>query len=222
MRQAALYSVQDVTLWLYEWIIDFYTPYILIRCTGFTNSKAQAERIAVYGLITTCLLAAELERLNQVGLLVDILVDVIGEDLTGQETEPATPRPDGAGGPLLPEEGMRELAEALNRLDGFTREVLVFGHMEAVDTKALACLFHTSTDRIETEMARGERQLAQRLRHACGGRRPVSGADVPALLAELATALDPTLADRVADLALAYLTGCSREGTTVLASWTLN
>ena len=222
MRQAALYSVENVTLWLYEWIIDFYTPYILIRSTRFTNSKAQAERIAVYGLITTCLLAVKLERLSQVGLLVDILVDVIGEDVTGREAQAARARADGAGDPLLPDEGMRELAKALNLLDGFTREVLVFGHVEGMDAKALASLFHMSPGQMATEMARGQRQLAQHLRHAPDADPAVSGPDVSALLAELAAELDSTLAGRVGALALAYLTRCSREGTTVLASWSLN
>lgn len=222
MRQAALYSVEDVTLWLYEWIIDFYTPYILIRSTRFTHSKTQAERIAVYGLITTCLLAVKLERLSQVGLLVDILVDVIGEDVTWREAEAAEPRADGPEDLLLPDEDMRELAKALNLLDGFTREVLVFGHVEGMDAKALASLFHTSPGQIATEMARGRRQLVQHLRRAPDADQGVSGADVPALLTELAVTLNSTRAARVGALALAYLTQRSREGTTVLASWSLN
>lgn len=222
MRQAALYSVEDVTLWLYEWIIDFYTPYILIRSTRFTNSTTQVERIAVYGLITTCLLAVELERLSQVGLLVDILVDVIGEDLTRREAEAAEPPADGAGDPLLPNDGMRQVARALNLLDGFTREVLVFGHVDGMDTKALASLFHTSPGQMATEMARGRRQLARHLRRAPDADVALWDPDMPALLAELAAALDSTLAGRVGTLALTYLTQRSRESTTVLVSWSLN
>lgn len=222
MRPDALYSVEDVTLWLYEWIIGFYTPYILIRSAKFTNSKTQAERIAVYGLVTTCLLAVELKRLGQVGLLVDVMVDVVGEDLARRDTDKSVRLAGGTGDLLLPDGRIQDVAAALNLLDGLPRELLVFGHCGAMDAKALACLFHTSPQKIATEMARSERQLAQHLRHAPGQNQAVSGPDVVLLLAELAAALDVTLAERAGGRALAYLTQCGREDATVLAYWNLN
>ena len=68
---------------LREWIIDLYAPYVLIRCAGFTNDRSQALMIGAYTLVTTCLMAERLDHLGQLGISVDVVVEVVGPDVVG-------------------------------------------------------------------------------------------------------------------------------------------
>ena len=47
---------------VYEWIIEFYGPYVLVRCSRYTNRRRQAQQIGAYTLITTCLVATSWSR----------------------------------------------------------------------------------------------------------------------------------------------------------------
>ncbi len=222
MRQAAGHTIDRATLWLSEWLIRFYLRYILIRCAKFTSSRDLAREIASYTLVTTCLLADELEHLGQLGLLVDTMVDVIGRDVIRQGGEPADAGE--APGALLFTDGrLPAVAEALNRLDRFTREVLIFHFVDSRDTGAIAGLLHRPATEVVAAIAKGQRMLARRFggRHSYTRRAP--GVHVDPLLAAFAAALDADLIRQIGACARSYLAQHAETGTTPRADhWTLN
>jgi DNA-directed RNA polymerase specialized sigma24 family protein len=187
MRRAR-HRVEGARLPLYEWIIERYACYVLVRCAWFTNSRGQAQRMGVYTLITTCLLTHELDHLGQLGFLVETMADVIGPDivLSGAAADPWG----GSDEPLLADPRMRRLAEALNLLPRPQREMLILRHVTRMKAGALAKLFHRPPARIAAQVRRAERRLAECLTdlHAGGGKTGRPG--VMSLLAEFEAGLD--------------------------------
>ncbi len=57
-----------------ERIMELYAPYVLVRCTRYTNRRRQAQQIGAYTLISTCSLAGELGPALPLGRIVDIVV----------------------------------------------------------------------------------------------------------------------------------------------------
>lgn len=208
MADGGRHYIDGDMLRLCEWIVKFYARYALLRCARFTNSRRRAEQIGIYTLITTCLLTRELEYSAQLGLLVDTMSDIIGRDVAGHEMSDP---PRDADEPLIADERLRKLAETLNGLDRFTREVLVFRHIERMDVAAIARLLHRSCEEVAARIARAEERLAEQL-----GELPVpgnepEGPDVPSLLAEFAVSLDADWVRNVGQCALAYLAGSIAE-----------
>jgi len=222
MRQAARHSIDGATLWLYEWVIRFYLRYVLIRCAKFTNRRDLAQEIASYTLVTTCLLAGELEHLGQFGLLVDTMVDVIGRDVVRQGREPPGAG-DAPGAKLFADGRLPAVADALNRLDRFTREVLVFHGVDLMDAGAIAGLLHRPATEVVAALASGQRMLAEHLGVSRSHSRQDAGAYVRPLLAAFAAAVDADLARQVSGCARSYLAQHSGNGTITRADrWTLN
>ena len=195
---------------LCEWIVKSYARYALLRCARFTNSRSRAEQIGVYTLITTCLLARELECRAQLAMLVDTMSDVIGRDVAGDET---SDQPCGADEPLIADEKLRELVEALNGLDRFTREVLAFRHIERMSVAAIARRLHESCEELTARIARAEELLAEQLGELHVPGSEPNGPDVPSLLAEFAVTLEADWVRNVGQCALAYLAGSMAEDT---------
>jgi hypothetical protein len=209
MRRTSPQPIDEAVLWLYEWIVDSYARYVLIRCARFTNRRAEAEQIASYTLLSTCLLVGELEHLGQLGMLVDLMADMIAEDAIRAGTK-APIRPDQADAMLMADERLRTLVDALNRLDQSTCELLVFRHVERMEVGDLARLLQRTPAEVRWQLARGEGTLAERL-GARSDASTMSSPRVRALLAGLRTGLDTDLARRVGGCALACLVECSRE-----------
>jgi hypothetical protein len=222
MRQAARYTIDGATLWLSEWIIRFYLRYILIRCAKFTGNRDLAREIASYALVTTCLLAGELEHLGQFGFLVDTMVDVIGRDVIRQGRE-SPDVADAPGARLFADGRLLAVAEVLNRLDRFTRQVLVFHFVDSRDADAIAELLHRPATEVMAAIIKGQRILAKRLGGGHSHTRTDAGGYVRPLLAAFAAALDANLAQQVGNCARGYLAQHA-TGTKPLWTnrWTMN
>jgi hypothetical protein len=83
MRRRTQKADEEARFNAYRHIIERYLRYVLIRCTGYTNNKAQVQRIAAYTLATACLLFDKLRGLGQLGSLVEMMVKIVGEDPMG-------------------------------------------------------------------------------------------------------------------------------------------
>jgi len=57
-----------------------YLPFVLIRCSKYTNSYRLAEIIAIYAFICSYLLSQILDGVNET-VIIDNMVGVVGEDL---------------------------------------------------------------------------------------------------------------------------------------------
>jgi DNA-directed RNA polymerase specialized sigma24 family protein len=195
--------VDPARLAVYEGIIELYAPYVLIRCARYTNRRRQAQQIGAYTLITTCLVAGELEQVEQLGRVVDIVLGVVGPDVV-------------SGGPrevwcgesdelLIVDRRIRTMAAALNSLKRPWREVLVLHYVTGMEPDDLARLLQEPVAEVTAKIGRAERLLARRLEGLQGKGDKVGAADMPSLLAEFAAALDAGWIREVADCALDYL-----------------
>jgi len=196
-------------LWLYDWIVQWYARYALIRCSAFTKRKTRAESLASYTLVTTCLLACELEHLGQLTVLIDALADVVGEDLVRANSGV----PDywaATDERLLTSERLEALVNGMNQLDRAAREIITLHYVEMIDVGAIAKLLRRPPAEVMTKMGEGERVLSERL----GGAPGIGAAcnvDVRGVLAELAAALDTSFAGPIGGCALGYLAKHQRE-----------
>ena len=204
MRPRAHRTDERERLTAYGHIIHRYLRYVLIRCTGYTNDKAQVQRIAVYALVTACLLFDKLRRLGQLGALVEMMVKIVGEDPTPQlpvdtlgdarDREPV----------FVLDERMCEVAGAINALDQFSRELLVLHHIEGIEVVALADAHGVSVDDIRTALSEAEGQFIELLHGLSSWGREVTP-DVHALLTVLAGGIDLPWANALATYALGYV-----------------
>jgi len=187
----------------YGHIIHRYLRYVLIRCTGYTNDKSQVQRMAVYALVTACLLFDKLTRLGQMGSLVEMTVKIVGEDptpelsidrrLDAQDREPV----------FVLDERMCEVAGAINALDQFPRELLMLHHIEGIDVVALADAHAVSVDDIRQATAEAEGQIIDLL-HGLSSWSDEVTPNVHMLLVALAGCIDGNWANALGEYALRY------------------
>jgi len=204
MRRARQ-TVDGAMLPVYERIITLYAPYVLVRCAAYPNGRRQAQQIAVYVLVCTCLLSGKVRHLRRVGKIVDVMMRVVGPDvvLSGEGRDWWGD----SGELLLVDTRMRNLVKALNVLKRPWREVLVLHHITGMETSDLAGLWHRSADQIAMRVHRAERLSARCLGGllANGDRPSVPG--VRSLLAQFAAALDAGWIEEVTLCAMNYLIG---------------
>jgi len=203
MRAHAHEAEEKVRLTAYRHIIQRYLRYVLIRCTGYTNDKAQAQRMAVYALVTACLLFDKLRRLGQLGLLTEMMVKIAAEDPTPEL--PFDPQGDApAGEPVFVlDDRMCEVAGAINGLEQFARELLVLHHIERLEVATLADVHGMSVGDIREALAEAEGQFVELLRGLSAWNGETSP-DVHALLVELADCIDLPWAQSLGEFALRY------------------
>ena len=204
MRPHAHEAEEKVRLIAYRHIIQRYLRYVLIRCTGYTNDKAQVQRMAVYALVTACLLFDKLRGLGELGSLVEMMVKIAAEDPTPDLPIIDAPgRVDRAGQVFGLDGRMCEVAGAINGLDQFSRELLVLHHIERLEVAALADAHGTSADTIQTALGEAETQFIELLR-GLSAWDDAAEPDVHALLVELADCIDLPWAERLAEFAMRY------------------
>jgi predicted RNA-binding protein YlxR (DUF448 family) len=190
---------------VFKRIVELYVPHVLVRCTRYTNRRRQAQQIGTYILITTCVMLRKLGPALPLGRIVDTVVGVVGPDVVskgegrewwGQSEEL-----------LIADERIRRTAQALNRLKGPLREVLVLHHVCWLEPDDLAPLLQSPAGEIEATLARARRLLARRLEGLGDKDHGARGVDVQAALAQFAAGLDRNWIAEVGACALDYLRG---------------
>ncbi len=191
---------EQAVLAVYERIVEVYTPYVLVRCAGYTNGRRQAQQIGAYTLVVTCLAARAVGRAVPVGRIVESELRVIGPDVVaGAGGEDWRAGPDE---PLFVDPRMRYMATALNALKRRGREVLILHHVAGLTPADLARLLEQPPDAVLARIGRAQRHLAGWL-----GVR-----DVRASMADFAAGLDTGWIQEVADCALDYLAREAHHG----------
>ena len=199
MRRVRRYAERGM-LRVYGRIIDLYGPYVLVRCTRYTNRRRQSQQIGTYALISTCLAVTQLQRVEQLGRVVDTMMDVVGPDVVLRGEGEAWWGP--SQELLLVDGRMRKLAGALNALKPPWREVLVLHHVGRMEVEDLERLLQEPAGAIVARISRGERLLGRRL----------GVARVRPWLACFAAGLDTDWIQEVADCAMDYLVEQAGEG----------
>jgi len=204
MRPRIQQADEKVRLTAYGHIIHRYLRYVLIRCTGYTNDKSQVQRMAVYALVTACLLFDKLTRLGQLGSLVEMMVKIVGEDPTPDLSAIATPdRANGIEPVFVLDERMCEVAGAINVLDQFSRELLVLHHIEGLELATLADAHGLSIDDIRQALAEAEGEFVDLL-HGLSSWSEEITPNAHTLLMALAGCMDEAWANELGVYALRY------------------
>ena len=189
----------------YQRIIGVYAPYVLIRCAAFTNSRRVSQEIGAYVLICTCLLSSKLDHSGQLGILVEVMLETVGPDVTSRD--------EGEGDePLLADRRMRILVNALNRLDRPLREVLILRSIGGRQVSELARLLQKPSGEIEANLASVEEVLAEDLGLP-------DAVDVQTLLAAVMARMDFDWILEVGCAAMAYLAGEAQQTGHLLRCW---
>ena len=190
-------SVNRAELGVYERIIESYCPYVLVRCSRYTNNRRQAQQIGTYALVSACLVAREVGTALPIGRIVESVLRVVGPDvLAGARGEDWR---QGRDEPLLVDPRMQYMATALNALKRPGREVLVLHFVGRMAPEDLARLLEQPAEEVLARIGRAERHLAQWL----------GVPDVRLALARFAAGLDSAWMEEVAQCAMDYLTACA-------------
>lgn len=204
-------AAEDLELLLYGHIIKYYMRYVLLRSAKYTNRTSEAASIAVYTLLTTCALVRNLRHTWQLAGLVDLMIDIIGQDITKNKSRKNPEATCRKSAILLPDEGMRELVKGLNMLDEFSRHVLVLYHVETMSPKALSRIYATSVGDIRSQIQAAEKRLAKHLVDVAKDRLFPPPEDVCLLLDELSRTLDFHLMEHVAVDVLSFLAASDKD-----------
>lgn len=145
-RRIIMISDNLLTPKAYRKTIEKYLPFVLIRCSKYTNSRRLAEIIALYVFICSYQLARILDGINTMEIIIDNMVGVIGEDLTSPSTPLRTGKPGiPVNGQLLfkwdddlgyarrlAEMDMEDCFNELQRNSDFTARCLDFNQFERI------------------------------------------------------------------------------------------
>ena len=196
MRRVRQYAERR-DLAVFERIIELYGPYVLVRCASYTNSRPVSQQIGAYVLVCTCLMLRKLDRPGQIGILVEVMLEVVARDVVSACGQPfRTNEPEE---PFLADVRMRRIAAALNRLDRPVREVVVLHHLGGMAVRELAGFLQKPRGEVQARLEQGRGLLAQWLDGLCAE-------EVGPSLTDFAAGLDAGWIVEVGECAMAYLT----------------
>jgi len=204
MRPRGHKADEQARLTAYRHIIERYLRYVLIRCTGYTNNKAQVQRIAAYTLVTACLLFDKLRGRAELGSLVEMMVRIVGEDPMGdwrlstdEGEEEITQRV------FVLNDRMCSVAGTINVVEPLARQLLILHHVERLAMGVLADAYGVSPEEIGEALADAERQFLEILRGLSPGDDGTEP-DVGMLLVMLSECIDMPWAQALGTFALGY------------------
>jgi hypothetical protein len=197
----------------YRQTIERYLRYVLIRCAGYTNDKAQVQRIAAYTLVTACLLFDKLRGQAEPGPLVEMMVRIVGEDPMGDWRLDADEGGEEITRRVFVLNGrMCEVAGTINAVEPLARQLLILHHIEGLDAEALAEAYGLSADEVRTALGQGEREFLEIL-HGLSPGDDGTEPDVRGLLVRLARCIDLPWAQALGAFALGYAAQWSEQRT---------
>lgn len=134
----------------YRETIYQFLPFVLIRCSKYTNSKHLAEVIAIYAFISVYRITELLDGYNM-SMLIDWMVDIVGKDL-GKGTNVS------ANGRLLFErEEALNAAKTIAELDTYECLCLVLYYIENLDLGQIAEITDKAIDKTSLIISKRQR-----------------------------------------------------------------
>ncbi|MHC4646933.1 MAG: sigma-70 family RNA polymerase sigma factor [Planctomycetota bacterium] len=224
-RKSGLLLADDLQPLLYAMIIGYYMRYVLLRAARYTNRKSEAAEIALYTLLTVCALTRKLHHSSHLGAFIDVMVDMIGQDITGHNLRLDSRRELEGAQMLVPDETMYKLVEGLNSLDEHSRQMLVLSRMEMMSPKTLSQIYDRPVRKVKARIRAAEKKLTQYLAAFPESRPVCLPGDIPCRLAHLSMTLDSQLMLSIAECALAFLTKGGKDFLRVCKyppPWSLN
>ena len=143
----------------FKQIIKWYLRYILISGCCYCRGKNELAYIGCYTLV--CLHKAICSDNNvRIGVAVDAMLDSVGKSVQRNEVIADNLYE----GELFEDEKLFEIADALNSLDGFHRQLVILYNVEMMTTRQLRLLYDLPIGQIRTSLEIGEIQLGQELK----------------------------------------------------------
>lgn len=162
-------------------ILTYYSAYALLRCSEYSADSIRAENLAICVLAAASIFAENPACFELPGDLIDRLIAAITPDTEDKAQAENTL--------LLPDEKMRQLAEAINKLKATDRQILVLYHIEMMNAKEISQIYNKPIPRIRDAITNSEKELAGHLAELRPeGLRPAQE-DICLWLDELAEAL---------------------------------
>lgn len=178
-------------------ILTYYSTYALLRCSGYSANSVNAENLAICVLTAACIFAENPACSEQPGDLIDRLITAIPPDKTEQRQDGDTL--------LFPDEKMRQLAAAINKLEAINRQVLVLYHIEMMNTKEISQIYNKSIPQIRDAITNGEKELGKHLAELWPKGPSLAQADVCLWLDELSQTLKTEQKTRIVSVVKKYL-----------------
>jgi hypothetical protein len=72
----------------YEKTVRRYLPYVLVKCTKYTNRRRTAEYIAFYTFTGAYRLSVQLDGANKIPVLIDSMLTIAGPDFSDGPNKP--------------------------------------------------------------------------------------------------------------------------------------
>ncbi|MGD0553203.1 MAG: hypothetical protein ABSB25_11240 [Sedimentisphaerales bacterium] len=139
-------STPETNLSTYRGIIERFLPFVLVRCSKYTNSKVLAEVIAIYAFICAYRLAEILDGANKMAILIDNMVGVVGEDLSKGTSKSVNGKllfkweDDLRFAQRLAEMGMKECLDEIRRHPDLTARNFDLNQFESITESAMKYL----------------------------------------------------------------------------------
>lgn len=205
LRERKIFLAQKEKLSTYRDTINELLPFVLIRCTKYTNSKRIAEIITIYAFICAYRLTEVLDGANEIFVLIDIMVGVVGEDLgrrTGISVNDQL---------LFEEQGALNVAKTITEFDTYECLCLVLYYIENLDLDQIAEITDKAIDRTALVISKGQRLFIEKLAEA-GPERVISLIDeIERSMDSVADSIDRNQFGQVTDCVMDYLIKNNRQ-----------
>jgi len=203
----------DLGLVAYRQIIKTYMRYVLITSTKHIDTKAEVAYITLYTFASAYTVMNKLNIADQIALVLDTMVDVIGNDVIKNSESRKQAQEYPMTELLLKDKKVRKIAKALNAIDGFSRQVLVLNYIEDMSSKEISILYPAqSIADIETAIILASKKLVEQLAELLPKRTILLFDDVGKWLGRLKDCLDLYVMETTGRSALVYLDGILHEG----------
>lgn len=187
----------ETNLSTYRDIIERFLPFVLIRCTKYTNSKRLAETIAVYTFVASYYLARMQETKAGVPIIIGCMADVVGEDLGKGNT---------LNGLLLFErEDALCAAKAIAGLDVEDCLAMALYYVEKLDLGGMAAITGKSIDETTGIIGKAQRLFLENLERFRPRRTIVLEGEIRRSMACIIESFDRGQFERVTESIMRYL-----------------
>ncbi|MFA5240322.1 MAG: hypothetical protein WC476_11545 [Phycisphaerae bacterium] len=190
-------STPGTSLSTYRDIIKRFLPFVLIRCTKYTNSKHLAETIAVYTFVSSYYLARMPENRAAMPIGIGCMTDVVGEDLGNGNT---------LNGLLLFErEDALYAAKALAGLDIEESIAMALYYVEKFDLGGMAAITGKSIDETVGIIGNAQRLFLENLERFRPRRMIVLEGEIRRSMACIIESFDRGQFERITESIMRYL-----------------
>ncbi|MHC5061058.1 MAG: sigma-70 RNA polymerase sigma factor region 4 domain-containing protein [Planctomycetota bacterium] len=186
----------------FQALVRLYSRYVLIRSRKYAADDSDVEAIAVYTLITSCIIAASGKSFWPIGLILDCMIEIVGSDIADPQNKAGLRRQR-----FFADDGAQQMTEAINSLSGHLACIVVLRYIEMMSLEAIAQIHKKSVPDIAGDLSKANEHLSKWLKCSAPCGPALSAQDVAMQVCELGNNLDSARMQRMAEAALSCLAG---------------